>query len=79
MKYLLLIGVVVLAFWFLTRKPSRDAVKPSPSELPPAPADETMVRCARCGVFLPRTEALREGDASYCSEQHRQLGNTPEV
>ncbi len=36
---------------------------------------EDMVRCAHCGVFLPRSEALadRRGNR-YCSEAHRQRG-----
>jgi len=32
---------------------------------------DDMVRCARCGVFVPKHEAIREGDRNYCCSQHR--------
>jgi len=42
---------------------------------PPAPpaAGEAMVRCERCGLNVPRSEALAEGNRWYCSEDHRRL------
>ena len=39
---------------------------------PPA-AGEAMVRCDRCGLNVPRSEALAEGDRWYCSEDHLRL------
>ena len=33
----------------------------------PAPASEPMVRCLRCGVFLPRKEARAVGDGYTCA------------
>ncbi len=33
----------------------------------PAPND-TMVRCARCGVYLPRAEALPSGSGYLCGD-----------
>ena len=36
---------------------------------------EDMVACSRCGVNLPRSEALESGGRFFCSEEHRQLGN----
>jgi uncharacterized protein len=33
--------------------------------------DEAMVRCAHCGLHLPRGESLASGDLFFCSEQHR--------
>jgi uncharacterized protein len=40
----------------------RDATPPAP------PAAETMVRCARCGVFLPRAEALPGPGGMTCAD-----------
>ena len=34
---------------------------------------ESMVACARCGVNLPRSEALEGEKGLYCSEDHRRL------
>lgn len=40
----------------------------------PLPGSEAMVRCAHCGVHLPRSEALLSKDETWCSEAHAQLG-----
>lgn len=32
---------------------------------------EDMVRCAHCGVHLPVSESVREGDLYFCSAAHR--------
>ncbi len=36
----------------------------------PLPGGERMVRCARCGTFVPESRAVRAGGASYCSAEH---------
>lgn len=41
---------------------------------PPSQRDraaEDMVRCARCGVHLPRSESLMSGGEFFCSDEHR--------
>lgn len=39
---------------------------------PPAPrASQDMVRCAHCGVHLPRSESLLADGRYYCCESHR--------
>ena len=35
---------------------------------------EPMVRCDRCGVHVPRSEAIEAGGRHYCSESHRREG-----
>jgi uncharacterized protein len=32
-----------------------------------------MVRCAQCGVHLPRSEGVAAGGDFFCSEEHRRL------
>ncbi len=32
---------------------------------------EDMVRCAQCGVHLPRGESVRAEGLDYCSAEHR--------
>lgn len=39
----------------------------------PAPA-EHMVRCAHCGIHLPRSEALLISGQTWCSQDHALLG-----
>lgn len=41
-----------------------------------APKDETgenMVRCAHCGVHLPRSESIVSQGENFCTNEHRQL------
>ncbi|VFR36646.1 hypothetical protein ISE1_3844 [plant metagenome] len=51
--------------------PRRDAAaapKADPASLP------MMVRCAHCGIHLPREEALLLGGQTWCSHDHAQAG-----
>jgi uncharacterized protein len=38
---------------------------------PQQQASEKVVRCARCGLHVPQSQALRDGDRFYCSPEHR--------
>ncbi len=42
----------------------------SPRELP----EQDMVRCAQCGVHLPKREALQTAGHFYCCDRHRLQG-----
>jgi uncharacterized protein len=70
MKYLVVLAVVVLVLW-LARAVRRTPVprKPPPAQRPPA--IEEMVRCAHCGVHLPRSEALPGRGGLFCGPSHR--------
>ena len=70
-KILIIVLGLLIAYWILKaykRKVERRADKP------PA-IGEDMVRCAQCGVHLPRSESLTSGLTSeqsfYCSADHR--------
>ncbi len=68
MKYLVLLAVVavVYALWRGQRQePRKPAACPGP-RLP-----EPMVRCERCGVHLPRSQAVLDGLHSYCCTAHQ--------
>lgn len=49
-------------------KPTRGAPDPTLG------ASEPMVRCAHCGIHLPRSEALMKDGKTWCSDAHAQLG-----
>ena len=72
-KLLVLILLVVVAAW-LIRRALRRAAMPGASETN-AVRDE-LVRCAHCGLLLPRAEARPSAGAIYCSEDHARLGPT---
>lgn len=74
MKFLLIIAVVLLAVW-LWRSGRRSGAAPDtppskPTATPPDPQE--MVRCAQCGVHLPRSDAVAGRKGVYCSVEHRQ-------
>lgn len=35
---------------------------------------EPMVRCAHCGIYLPRSEAVFANKLAWCSHEHARLG-----
>ena len=64
-KILFIVIGLFVAYWFLKgykkKVERRDNVAGA----------EDMVRCAQCGVHLPRSESLTSGNAYYCSAEHR--------
>ena len=71
-KLLVLILLVVLAVWLVRR-----ALRAANSDRAPqarSPEVGDLVRCARCGVHLPRSEARQADGRLYCGEEHARLG-----
>lgn len=68
MKYLVLLAVLAIAIgvWRKQRGAHQDA-KPAPK--PPA-RPQDMVACERCGIHLPRAEALHQDGHFYCCAEH---------
>jgi uncharacterized protein len=71
-KLIVLLIVVVLVLW-LFRGLGRKARARRRAGSRPA---EDMVRCAQCGVHLPRSESLTRGAAFFCSAEHRREHET---
>jgi uncharacterized protein len=67
MRYLTLLLLAVAAFLVVRHLFSRP---PAAGGKPPAPPGD-MVRCARCGLYLPEDDAVRAGERFYCSPEHR--------
>ena len=40
----------------------------------PEQAAEDMVRCAHCGVHVPKGESIGQGLQFFCCKEHAQLG-----
>jgi uncharacterized protein len=70
LKYLLLLLALVLAYW-LIKAYQRKRTRSGTSDGNGAPED--MVRCAHCGIHLPRSESLASGPVFYCTPEHRRL------
>lgn len=39
-----------------------------------SPEGVPMLRCARCGVYISKTDAVEGAGRYFCSEEHRRLG-----
>ena len=71
MKFLLILIAIFIAYWIIK---SYKRKARGPDRAPGAsPHGEDMVRCAQCGVHLPRSESLMTGQTFFCSADHRRL------
>ena len=74
--------VVIIGGLFVARLLARQAAKEDQPRVPPlAPSKnkaaanpEAMVRCAHCGIHMPRSEALLVNGQTWCSKDHAKLG-----
>jgi uncharacterized protein len=67
-KYLLLIAAAVLVYCIVRSNWRRRTKAGRPEKT----AAETMVRCAKCGIHLPREESLMVRGEYYCCAEHQQ-------
>ena len=72
MRFLVLILLAVVAVWLVKRALRRSDAKGEVEQK--TPLEGELVRCAHCGVHLPRAEARMAGGALYCTDEHAQLG-----
>lgn len=71
LKIILLIVIVFVAAMVL-RAYKRSLNKPAAPARDSKPED--MVKCAHCGVNLPRSEAIYSGGVFFCTPEHQKLG-----
>jgi uncharacterized protein len=69
--------LIAALVWWLLKSRTRPPAPPGPG--PRAPGSEgeaeAMVDCARCGLHMPASEALRDAQGrAYCCAEHRAAG-----
>ncbi len=67
LRILLLAALGVVVYLLVRRFLAQRRTHPDRSFAP-------MVRCARCGLHLPSTEAVMVQGQLYCSQEHARLG-----
>ena len=77
-KFLLVIALVIVVYLLVRgfrRVENQQQSAPPQSPPPHDPATgEDMVRCAVCGVHLPRSESFISRGKFFCTDEHRRLG-----
>lgn len=73
MIYLIKLLLLAVGVWLVysilknyTRSEGRDE-----RDAPANAVHENMVRCAQCGVHLPKSESILSRGEFYCSDEHR--------
>lgn len=72
MKYLLVLLVLVVAFWVWRnnrQNERRDNTAQQPQ--PPARIPVAMIACAQCGTHVPQAEVIEGPQGRYCCPEHR--------
>lgn len=72
MKLLLLLIAVLVLFLLLRGSWRRARSRPPASKPADGEAPQTMLRCAQCGIHLPRDEALSGRGGVFCGDVHRE-------
>ncbi len=68
----ILILTRMLTHYTAQRQAKREQTR-APQAKPLAKAEE-MVSCAHCHIFLPQSEAIKQGELFFCSQAHAQAG-----
>lgn len=73
MKFLLVFAVLAVAYWVWrsNRRPPPPSSGETRRPAAKAPPQLEMVRCAVCGLHLPKEDAVNTAQASYCGAEHR--------
>jgi uncharacterized protein len=71
---LIVLVIIVLVVMFVLKSYLR-GVESKRQASAPGPANDnaanTMVRCAQCGVHVPRSEGILSRSKFFCSDEHR--------
>lgn len=70
-RLLLLVAIVVVVYWLF--RSYRKGNTPEKNN----PVAEDMVRCAHCGVHLPKGESIGVDGLTFCGTEHRDLYRRP--
>jgi uncharacterized protein len=71
MKLVLALLAVLAGVW-LWRRGRAGGMPRSGQRDPPKTQAPPMVRCSRCGIYVPGDQAVAGRQGSYCSVNHRQ-------
>ncbi len=77
MEELLRFILILAAIWLFIRRFRRPGTRGGVSRASPEnrrPDSIPMLRCARCGVYVPHNDAVSAHGQAFCSRQHAAMG-----
>lgn len=78
MRNLLFFVLVLIGIWWVRRALNRPGDGNGPagrgSGAGRGDVPERMLGCDHCGIHVPESEGVRDGDGFFCCEEHRRLG-----
>ncbi|AYH45484.1 PP0621 family protein [Azoarcus sp. DN11] len=78
MRNLLLFVLVLIGIWWVRRALNRPSdggdTAGGGRGAGRGNSPERMVGCDHCGIHVPESEGVRDGDRFFCCEEHRRLG-----
>ena len=74
MGKILLLVIIGLVVYAIIKNYMRSLGAPTPPARRAAEDAEDMVKCAHCGVNLPRSEAILSAGDFFCTSEHQKLG-----
>lgn len=66
----ILLGVIVWLVYGFYKRFRQNALEHQKDRIQEK-EQEKVVQCRTCGVYVPEQEAVKVGDVTYCSEEHR--------
>jgi len=72
-RLLIWAALIAAGVWFWRKYKANIAAAKKPLD----PGTQPMVRCAHCGVHLPRNHALSKQQDWYCTQNHLEQGPKP--
>lgn len=69
-RLILLLAALWLAWRLLRNLLGQNAMPPGDTTTPP-PRDGKMIKCERCGVHVPESEAFSARGHTFCSLEHQ--------
>lgn len=67
MSRLLMLFAIAAAIYWLLKSYGKDVPRQD------SPAVEDMVRCAHCGLHIPRSDGIQSGGNYFCGAAHRDV------
>lgn len=75
-KAILLIFVLLVAYWFYRNRRNDPGGKVNKSEHRAEGQSENIVVCAYCRLHIPESEAVADSGRFFCSDEHRRLSSS---